>query len=313
MNKIIWILLIAMCLTASCLNSILVVMDKAGNKTTFSYQQLLRQPLQDFSATKSKNGKVTTEYYTGFSLRDWLAKNGFTDYQTLKLEGADNYMIRQNKADIDTIPAFLALYKDKVALDSTQVRAVFPTLREMYWIWGVNSITLEDFKPMEKPKLLRIMKTEFSHYNLTQDPAPFKDFKGYNLDDILAKSLYVTDGSVVFVCRDGLKSRLEYPKHLKGAVLEETAAGVYNLKSPLIPAGMWLKDVVFIQYGYMGILADNYLDKLGNLYQQLGWFDNPQQSDKWTLRTAKSVSTEYTVKELAGKQLLPGMWLELVY
>jgi hypothetical protein len=68
-----------------------------------------------------------------------------------------------------------------------------------------------------------------------------------------------------------LKSRLEYPRHLKGAVLETAKDEAINLKSPSIPAGMWLKDVVFMQCGPYALIRQDFIYQLPSLGKSLGW------------------------------------------
>ncbi|HRY83531.1 MAG TPA: hypothetical protein P5533_02740, partial [Candidatus Cloacimonadota bacterium] len=76
---------------------------------------------------------------------------------------------------------------------------------------------------------------------------------------------------LVFFSRDGFKLRLNYPLDLKGAVLELSEAGKLNLKSPQIPGGMWVKDLVYIQIGKTALLQKAALNRLIDLNQHFGW------------------------------------------
>ena len=79
---------------------------------------------------------------------------------------------------------------------------------------------------------------------------------------------------VILYSRDGMKMGLEYPQHLEGAVLEVTDDG-FNLKSPSIPGGMWLKNIIFIQMSDLVLIDIENIDALIALNRVLDWQLSP--------------------------------------
>jgi hypothetical protein len=228
---------------------------------------------EDFQTVRQKDGKTLTEKWQGINLHNWIKDNEFGSFQSIRLESNDNYMVRIHKAELDTMQGFIALKKENAVLDSTEIRVIFPAHRDMFWVRGVTRIYLEDFKPVPPPAQIFIWDSVSSKLELILEPAPFVKISGYTFDEIMRKVFRLDEGSVVIVSRDGLKSRLEYPRHLKGSVLEKTADNDLNLKSPVIPAGMWLKDIVYIQCGPYAVLKHDFIYRIPALAKTLDWQD----------------------------------------
>lgn len=228
---------------------------------------------EDFQTVRQKDGKTLTENWQGINLHKWIKDNEFGSFQSIRFESNDNYMVRIHKAELDTMEGFIALNKENAVLDSTEIRVIFPAHRDMFWVRGVTRIYLEEFKPVPHPAQIFIWESVSSKLELILEPTPFVKISGYTFDEIMRKVFRLDEGSVVIVSRDGLKSRLEYPRHLKGSVLEKTADNELNLKSPVIPAGMWLKDIVYIQCGPYAVLKHDFIYRIPALAKTLDWQD----------------------------------------
>lgn len=237
----------------------------------YSIEQLRQLTMEDFQTKRHKDERDLIENWQGINLQKWLISQDYTDFQSLRFESEDNYMIRIHKAELDSMQGYIALKKDNNFIDSTEVRIIFPGQRDMYWIRNIDKIYLEDFKPVPAPNQIYIWDSVSSKLIYRNDLTPFVNISGYYIDDIMKGIFHSDEGSVILVSRDGLKSRLEYPKHLKGAVLEVTKDGALNLKSPAIPAGMWLKDIVYLQCGPYAVIRYDFLYHLNTLYKTLDW------------------------------------------
>ena len=156
------------------------------------------------------------------------------------------------------------------------LRLIFPALREMQWIKGLERVVLENFQPLIRPRRFYLMQETLKKYPLQQDPKPFVKTQGWFLSDILMDLSEAEEKQVILYSRDGLKQHLTYPLHLEGAILEKTAEGHYNLKSPQIPGGMWMKDVIYLQCDNYALISDDAINQFIPLAKTLHWETTPE-------------------------------------
>jgi hypothetical protein len=263
--------IIAILLTSVTMCYSFEVFNSDNSSMLYNLNDLQKSPLEKFQTTRHKDGRTLIEQWEGINLKNWLKDNAYEDFQNIRFESYDNYMVRIHKAELDTISGYIALKKENNLLDSADVRIVFPSQRDMLWVRGVTRIYLEDFKPVPPPDQIFIWDTIKSKLNLVENPEPLVNISGYPIEMVMHKVFHMEEGYVVIVSRDGMKSKLEYPRHLKGAVLETFESGELNLKSPVIPAGMWLKDIVYIQCGPFAVIKYDFLHMLPQLYKSLDW------------------------------------------
>jgi hypothetical protein len=273
MKKAILVITVLLMIAAASWLSAIDIYGTDNSNCSYDISQLRDLPLERFQTTRQKDGKELLENWQGINLRKWLDDDKFGSYQSIRFESSDNYMVRIHKAELDTMKGFIALQRENAMLDSTEIRVIFPAHREMYWVRGVARIYLEDFKPVPPPAQIFIWDSLESKLQLSSNPPPFTRISGFSFDDVMRKIFRMDEGSVVIASRDGLKSRLEYPRHLRGSVLEKTADNELNLKSPVIPAGMWLKDIVYIQCGPYAVLKHDFIYRLTALAKTLDWQD----------------------------------------
>jgi hypothetical protein len=309
-RKILLSLAMFSCLLVSSLPGLEVYTINQG--VQYYSLDILRQTRQEsFTTKRFKHEQNLVETWEGLSLQKWLEERNYTDFQSIRFESADNYMVRIHKAELDSMPGYLVLKKDGKWLDSTEVRVIFPAQRDMFWVRGVARIYLEDFQPAPPPRQIFVWDSISKKLSLQHHPKPFIKIEGFSFDNVMRSVFYQDTGSVILVSRDGIKQRLEYPKHLKGAVLEVTEDGAINLKSPVIPAGMWLKDVVFVQCGPYSVVKYDFLYRLPYLDQLLDW--KTFSDDKMVTRSAASkarVSLE-SLYQPDAKPFEPDEWIEL--
>ncbi len=311
MNKLSVLILLAILI--SCITTIsgIEIISKTGVASYITYNQLKAHPLESFQTKRHKDGKDIIDNWQGIPLQKWLEQENINDFQSIRFESDDRYMVRIHKAEMDTMPGYIALVHEKVPIDSTEIRVIFPKQRDMFWVRGIARIVLEDYRPVPKPRQLFIAENALAKLSLLKDPKPFVDIKGYSFDTIMSDIFCDDEESVVLVSRDGLRLRLEYPKHLQGAVIEYTKDGKYNMKSPNIPGGMWLKDITYIQCGPVSMIRKDYLNELASLYKLLEWKapDNLQINIKINAVIKEITLTQ--VEELSRYNFQNDEWLEL--
>jgi hypothetical protein len=144
----------------------------------------------------------------------------------------------------------------------------------MKWVRDVDRVVLEAFDPLKMPASFSFLDHKLKKEALLDDPAPFVGIKGYYFADLLPVSARDKECSVLLYSRDGIKLSLDYPKHLLDAVLEATDEGL-NLKSPQIPGGMWLKDIIYIQINDFALINSANLDALIALNRIMDWQLSP--------------------------------------
>jgi len=287
------------------------IINKAGVSSYVSFASLKAHSLESFQTKRHKDGKDLIDNWQGISLQNWLREEKLEDFQSIRFESDDRYMVRIHKAEMDTMPGWIALVQNKIPIDSTEIRVIFPKQRDMFWVRGIARIILEDYRPVPKPRQLFISENAFTKIPLLTDPTPFKDIKGYNFDSIMEDIFCDNEESVVLVSRDGLRIRLEYPKHLKSAVIELTQDKKYNLKSPNIPGGMWLKDIVYIQSGPYALIRKGYLTEIASLYKLLEWKAPDNLLINIKINTVTKEIPIYQIETLSEYDFQENEWLQL--
>ena len=288
------VLVVLFCLFAAMLSGIEVI-TKDGDVSVFSLQDLSKEKLAEYQTLRHKNGEDTVDYWKGVDLLPWLATHKLDNWQSLRFESRDNYIVRLHRAELDTMPGYITLEQNGSKLDSTEVRVIFPDQRERFWIRDVARIYLEDFEVAPRPR--QILIADMLNLPLISNPEPFKGISGYRMADLMAKVFFTDIGSVIMVTRVGSRIRLEYPKHLEGSILELDTGGKLNFKSPIIPAGMWLRDVVYIQCGPYAMLRGQDT-KLEDIAKILEWKTSP------SYRVLEPSTKTYSMEEIRKLRLI---------
>jgi len=281
-----------------------------GTMHKFNIEQLRKSSLVKFTTERHKDGLDLQENWQGLDLQKWLQENRIYDFQSIRFESADNYMVRIHKAEMDSMRGYIALYKDDKVLENKEVRVIFPKHRDMYWVRGVEKIYLEDFKKLPPPDRIFIWDVIASQLSINTENFS-KGYPGYVFDDVMQKIFRSDTGSVVLVSRDGLKTRLEYPKHLLGSFMEKDNEGSVNLKSSILPSGMLLKDIVYIQCGPYATIKYDYLYQLPTLYKILEWDNLKSPNIVIKASVAKSEVPLESLFQPDSKPFEVNEWIEL--
>jgi len=256
--------------------SSLEIIDTKGISHYYDNAELYKKEMQEIKTTREKDGTVRLNTWQGFRFDIWLKQQKLGDFATIRLESSDRYQVTLEKAEFDSLESYIVTGQDGVPFEENMLRLIFPALREMQWIKGLERVVLENFQPLIRPRRFYLMQETLKKYPLQQDPKPFVKTQGWFLSEILMDLSEAEEKQVILYSRDGLKQHLTYPLHLEGAILEKTAEGHYNLKSPQIPGGMWMKDVIYLQCDNYALISDDAINQFIPLAKTLHWETTPE-------------------------------------
>jgi hypothetical protein len=261
------------------------VINTDGGTMVFSNESFANLPMQELQTERDKKGKHLSDNWKGFLLKDWMKKNGYTEFGEIVFESSDHYQVRLTKEELDSQTALVALYQNGNLLESKDIRLILPNMRDMYWISNITTITLQTKDQMIIPNIIYWAEPILNSKGLKTNIAPFTNMKGYAFTDLLDPNIPFPDGNVLVMGVDGVRHLLDYRKYLQKAVIEKTDENSFLLKSPDMPAGMWIKDLAYVQFNTTGLLFTSvYKDKsFQNLADILSWKNTvafiPTESD----------------------------------
>jgi len=268
------ILLLFVCIAVNALQ----VIDVAGKSHEYDNAVLHKLETQELKTSREKDGVVRLNNWQGFRCDLWLKEQNLGDYGVIRFESGDRYQVSFSRDEFEKLESYLVVSQDGTAFENHALRLIIPELREMQWIRDLQRIVLEDFTPMQRPQRFYLLEQFLTKYQLHQDPKPFVKIEGWFLFELLADLSANPEKQVIIYSRDGLKQNLSYPFQLDGAVLEKAEQGIMNLKSPQIPGGMWVKDVVFLQCDSQALISAANLSKLIELSKIFSWNSGPELS-----------------------------------
>ena len=257
-------LILALALTLFVKLPAFTVTDITGLSKEYDIMELGRLPRQELKAVSEKDGVVKEHRFSGIRFDDWLREHSYQSFGKIRFESGDRYRVSLAKSEIDSLECWLVFASGGKEYEPGSSRLVFPALREMTWIKDVERVILEAAVQVPVPTRYQRLDQILAKLLMIKDPAPFVNMEGWFLELLLSQesqTLYLISG-------DGLMAELEWPRHLKGAVLEKDGDAI-NLKSPQIPGGMWIKDLVYIQTGDTVLIRDKALPQLYDLEKKL--------------------------------------------
>jgi hypothetical protein len=246
------------------------IRDKLNRETEVSYEELASVPRVVLETVREKDGTVKSDIWEGFRFDNWLKEKGLNDFSGIRFASADRFQVSMERAEFDTLECWLVFSRDGVPFENNSPRIVFPALRDMYWVRDLDKVFLEDIIPITMPSRFYPLDSFLAKFPPIQDPEPFKGILAWRLNELFGKYDIPADLEILFVSADMMKIKLLWGEHLQNAVLE-THAGKYNLKSPAIPGGMWLKDIVYLQIGSRAYLREKHIGLITDLDNLLQW------------------------------------------
>lgn len=256
--------------------SALVIVDKLGVSHDFSYESFVKQTPGQFTTSREKDGVINSYTWSGIRFDQWLKRAKLGDFAKIRFISNDKYEVSFSKAQWDTLSCWLVWAEGGKIFPKDQLRIIFPHLREMHWVRDIHQVILEDFKKISLPDKFISMAMFLQQQPLEVNPEPFVKASGYRFDQFLAMLSERDLKDVILYSKDGLIQNLQYPLHLEGAILEPDDQGGYNLKSPQVPGGMWLKDIVYLQCDGVALIDLKHVSRLIDLSRLLEWQLGPE-------------------------------------
>jgi len=210
----------------------------------------------------------------GITIQSILAEFNIERYDELKFTSDDNYMVRIKKADILKHDPILAFKRNDKQLSSEKIRLVIPGMRDMFWIQGVVQIETLNSSKMQFPHTLFFAENILSKKDLQIELEPFVDVSGYLFPQLIEDIFPLMQEEILVVGKDGVQHLLDYQKYLKKAVLVANE-GTFNLQSPDMPAGMWIKSIVYVQQFDRAVFFISHFQDLSQIARLLEWQNIP--------------------------------------
>jgi len=258
----------------------------------------------EISTEREKDGEVKNDTWQGSSLLDVLSKYSITDFARLQVIASDNYMVRYEQDEITDQSPILAYNRNGEDLSVEYLRLIAPEKRDMFWIRDIARILVEADTKLFRPEVIYIAENLLSAKPLRPDPHPFEDVEGYFCKDLLEGIFPMLEGEFMLIAKDGVRHSLDYNNYLAEAVLIFDE-GNYALQSPQMPAGMWIKDLAYIQQDETAVLFVDQFTDWSLVKEFLNCQDEAQVTAVSAERSAVILFSEpYTSSQLKGFERL---------
>ena len=195
--------------------------------------------------------------WEGVILTDFLTKHEIAGFEVIQFIASDKYQVMLNQSEIAQFEPIIATKRNGQLLKENEFRLIAKDMPEMHWVSNLKYV----IPILEIPKYQFLYAMPFKkledHLNLITDPEPFKNVQGYSVNAIINVFLYEFNEYVTFTSRDGISQTLSIDNYLKNAFLI-IDNGNYNLQSPEMPYGMWLKNLLFMEMrGVVLVFTEN--------------------------------------------------------
>jgi len=230
----------------------------------------------ELSTLRNKDGKEKRDNWQGVQLQIILNEFDISDFDQLCFISADNYLVRVAKNDIMNKDCILAITRNEKALNEEHIRLVIPDLRDMFWIQDISSIKTEFISNMAFPHTIYFVEPVLQKTPIRNELLPFVTMTGYTFTEIMSEIFPFLKDEVLLVGKDGVKHSLDYEKYLTSAVLIINENS-FDLKSPDMPAGMWIKDLAYVQIFDVAVIFKNHFSSLSEVNDTLKWNSFPTE------------------------------------
>lgn len=211
--------------------------------------------------------------WRGILLFDLIYDYTDSDYDAITLVSEDNYLVALNREEISEYKPLLALILEDEILKPGDRRLIVPEMGRMYWITNIKEIRLQKDSPLITPRIIYQINPLLKRFPLIEiDDIPGM-VSGYQLDELLRSIFRITDGEYFFLSLDGLSHKLSWDPYLKGSLLAMGSEG-FSFVNPLIPRGMQVKNLLYMQYEDTGIMfydEDDIFERFLHLADTIGF------------------------------------------
>jgi len=225
---------------------------------------------------RNKDGEEKDDNWIGVKLIDILQEYGISNYDKLCFISSDNYLVRISKEDILNKEVVLALVRNGKTLDNEHIRLVIPEIRDMFWIQDISTIKTESIFDIPFPHTIYFAEPIINKTQIRDELPPFIRVTGYTFPDIMSQAFPFLKDEVLVVGKDGVKHNLDYDKYLKNALLIKNGDS-FDLKSPDMPAGMWIKNLAYVQIFDVVVIFQSHFMSLTDVNNLLNWNNFPEE------------------------------------
>ncbi|HHE37935.1 MAG TPA: hypothetical protein ENL20_05110 [Candidatus Cloacimonetes bacterium] len=272
------------------------------------------EKLQEFeqleiTTTREKNDKIKIDIWSGVDLISLLKVNEINDFAQLKFISDDNYLVRLKKKEILQTKPIIALQRNGNDLQINEIRLVVPEMRDMFWIRNLKTIEVELLQEAIFPNTIFLAENNLEKKQIRKDPEPFVDVSGYFFNDLIENIFPFLDGEFLIVGRDGVQHNLDYQTYLEKAslIFED---GKYDLKSPSMPAGMWIKEIAYIQLFDRGILFMEPFENWKQIKELLKWNNVPDEFYLFSENEKQEKRSNLDFRDPIWEKALKIKWIE---
>ncbi len=230
----------------------------------------------EIATHRNKDGEEKKDNWVGVKLTDILQEYDISNYDKLCFISTDNYLVRVTKDDILNNNGILALGRNGKTLDDEHIRLVIPEIRDMFWIQDISTIKTESISDMPFPHTIYFAEPILLNTRIRDELPPFVKVSGYTFSEIMSQAFPFLKDEMLIVGKDGVKHSLDYDKYLRNAVLI-TNGDSFDLKSPDMPAGMWIKDLAYVQIFDVAVIFQSHFKSLKNVNSILNWKNFPEE------------------------------------
>ena len=252
------------------LNSITIV-HKNNEYDLKNFEQF---ELIEIQTSREKKSEKIIENWQGIALIQILDKFNIKDYRELKFLSSDKYLIRLQKEDIINFNPIIAIFRNGRKLPEDKLRLIVPEMRDMFWIQNLERIEAVINTDTSMPQTIFVAENILKNKPLRNNLKPFINVIGFRFNDLVQGIFPILQNEFLLISKDGIRHKLDYETYLRDAVLV-LEDGNYDLKSPAMPAGMWIKNLSYIQNDERAIL---FIQKFGSwteIQKILDWQNLP--------------------------------------
>ena len=230
----------------------------------------------EIATHRNKDGEEKDDNWVGVRLTDILQEYDIANYDKLCFISSDNYLVRVSKEDIINNESILALVRNGKILTNEHIRLVIPTIRDMFWIQDISTIKTESISDIPFPHTIYFAEPVINRTQIRDELPPFVKVSGYTFPEIMAQAFPFLKDDILIVGKDDVKHSLDYDKYLKNAVLIKNGDS-FDLKSPDMPAGMWIKDLAYVQIFDVAVIFQSHFISLTEVNDILNWDSFPDE------------------------------------
>ncbi|NQV17084.1 MAG: molybdopterin-dependent oxidoreductase [Armatimonadetes bacterium] len=269
-----------------------------------NFKQFESVEIQTFREKKSEK---ITENWQGIALVQILDKFQIEDYQELKFFSFDNYLIRLQKDDIFNYNPIIAIYRNGEKLPEDNLRLIVPGMRDMFWIQNLERIEIVINTDTSIPQTIFVAENILKNKPLRTNLKPFINVIGFKFYDLVVDVFPILQNEFLLIGKDGIRQKLDYETYLKDAILvfEDND---YNLKSPTMPAGMWIKNLSYIQNDERAILFIRKFESWIEIQKILDWQNLPEKMQITTDEKTVIINTHTRLKDSIWSEAIRLDW-----